>query len=213
MRDKNTKSVAAPLALAGLGAAVLALTVGGVSAVLNAQTQNLQAQPVTTGTLSITMSNNGAGFSQNITNLAPGDVANRYVSLENDGTLEGQNLTLLVNGSGSQALVADGATTRALQLSVTSCSQLWDAASGVCAGTTSSLLTNATLSTLSNAVTLENTAFDAGQTRHLQLALSLPDQNETTTNGVAPTQTVQGQEVSLTYTFGFTQRTASTSSE
>lgn len=198
MHDIKQKSITTPLALAGFGAAVLMLSVGGVSAVLNAQAQNPQAQSVTSGTLSLTMSDNGVGFSQGISNLAPGDVVNRYVTLANDGSLDGQNLTLGVVGTGSQALISDGALTRALTLSVNSCSVAWDPTAGTCAGSSSTLLTNATLSTLSNAVTLDSATFTAGQLRHLQLSLVLPDQDETSTNGVPPAQTIQGQSASLT---------------
>jgi hypothetical protein len=213
MPNTRRKSVATPLALAGLGAAVLALTVGGVSAMLSAQTQNPRVEAVTAGTLSLSLSDNGAGFSQDVSNLAPGDVVNRYVNLTNNGSLDGQNLSLAVTGVGSQALITDGLSTKALTLSITSCSVSWDAMTGVCAGTSSSLLTGATLSTLANGKALENSAFKSGQVRHLQFALTLPDQSETTTNGVTPAESIQGQKVSLSYTLGVTQRAATTNNQ
>lgn len=213
MSHTRSKSIAAPLALAGLGAAVLALTVGGVSAMLSAQTQNPQAEAVTSGTLSLTMLDNGAGFSQAISNLAPGDVVNRYVNLTNSGSLDGKNLTLAVSGIGSQALITDGLTSKALTLSVKSCSVNWDATTGACDGTSSALITGTTLSSLASGVTLDNAAFTSGQTKHLQFALTLPDQSETTVNGVAPAGSIQGQQASLSYTFGMTERTSVTSNQ
>ena len=42
------------------------------------------------------------------------------------------------------------------------------------------------------------------------MKIELPDQNETTTNGTLPTNTVQGGAVNVTYTFDLAQRTATT---
>lgn len=212
MEKRKPRSIATPLALAGLGAMVLALTVNGASAVLSAQTNNPTVESVNAGTLNLSMADNGAGFSQGISNIAPGDTVNRYVNLTNSGTLDGRNLTLAVTGTGSQSLIADGTSSRALKLTVKACSVAWDATAGTCAGTSTTLLTGTTLASLAGGVGLESVAFNSGQSRHLQLSLALPDQNETTTNGITPTETVQGQTTQLSYNFGITQRTAATSS-
>jgi hypothetical protein len=50
----------------------------------------------------------------------------------------------------------------------------------------------------------------AGSTVKLQLALSLPDQTETTVNGVRPAGSIQGLSAALTWTFSETQRLATT---
>jgi hypothetical protein len=42
------------------------------------------------------------------------------------------------------------------------------------------------------------------------MKMELPDQNETTINGVYPTNTVQGGSVNITYTFDLAQRVATT---
>jgi hypothetical protein len=53
-------------------------------------------------------------------------------------------------------------------------------------------------------------AIQSGNVAHLQITTQLPDQNETTVNGNLPATTIQGQSATLTYTFGETQRTATT---
>lgn len=213
MKTQQSQSVVGPLALAGLGAAVLVLSIGGVSAVLNAETQNTTPQLLDSGTLTLSMSDNGVGFSQDIQNVAPGDVINRYVNLTNTGTLDGRDLTLAVSGTGSQALITNGSTTQALTVAVSSCSVAWTVATGVCSGTSAVLLPATTISTLSSAQTLENASFSSGDLRYLQVGVSLPDQTETTVNGVFPADTIQGQSVSLVYQFGLTQRLAETSND
>ena len=43
-----------------------------------------------------------------------------------------------------------------------------------------------------------------------QVEVSLPNQNETTTNGTLPVGTIQGLNASITWTFSEAQRTATT---
>jgi hypothetical protein len=51
----------------------------------------------------------------------------------------------------------------------------------------------------------------AGDIKYLQLKLELPNQDETTVNGIPNvTNTIQGGTVNLTYTFDLAQRTAVT---
>lgn len=50
----------------------------------------------------------------------------------------------------------------------------------------------------------------AGSALNLQVSLTLPDQNETTTNGTVPVGTIQGLTAALTWTFTESQRTATT---
>ncbi|HEX7307206.1 TasA family protein [Lentzea sp.] len=201
-----------PLAFAAVGTATLVAMGTGVWATLSATATNTTPEQVTSGTLKLTMANNGTGFSQNITNMAPGDVVNRYVDLTNGGTLDGQALTLQVAATGSPQLVTDGTTSKALRVSVMQCTGgTWNAGTGACTGgTASSVLAATPLSGLASAVSLLPGSFASGGTTRLQVSVQLPDQAETTVNGVAPAGTIQGQSVSLTYTFNETQRNATT---
>lgn len=187
----------------------------GVWAGLDATAFNASPQAISSGTLSLTLADNGAGFSSSITNMAPGDVVNRYVDLTNGGNLDAQGLTLAVAATGSSTLITDGtspATTKALTVAVNSCSTSWTAATGVCAssGTVTSLLSATTLSSLSSATSLISGSIANGAVEHLQIAVTLPNQSETTTNGSFPSTSIQNQTANLTYTFDEAQRTATT---
>ena len=45
---------------------------------------------------------------------------------------------------------------------------------------------------------------------HYEVSLSLPDQNETVTNGALPANTIQGLTTSITWSFNELQRDATT---
>lgn len=199
-----------PLAMATVGGAVLVMMGAGVWASLSATASNVDPQEVSTGTLKLTMTPNGAGFTQSISNLAPGDVVNRYVDVANSGTLDGQALTLAVTGTGSTPLTTDA--TRGLAVTVTECvGGTWTAGTGVCSGTTSALVSSKPVSTFGTATSLVSGAVASGETRELQVTVTLPDQTETTVNGALPANTIQGLSTQLTYTFAETQRAAATS--
>lgn len=210
--DARRRSAWRPLAVAVTGGALLMTAGFGVWAGLNATAFNTTPQSVDSGTLSLSLDDNGVGFSSSISNLAPGDVVNRYVDLTNDGSLDAQGLTLSVAASGDSQLITDGtspSTSKALKVSVTSCSSEWDP-SGTCADTTSSLLTATTLSAMNSAHSLVADSIAHGAVVHLQISVQLPDQDETTINGSAPTGTIQGRTATLTYNFQESQRTATT---
>ncbi|MEY3076000.1 MAG: hypothetical protein RLZZ131_126, partial [Actinomycetota bacterium] len=82
--------------LAGFAIGISMVTIfgQGVLASLNATVFNTSAQSLTAGTLKLDLANNGNGFNSSISNLVPGDVVNRYVTLTNTGTLDGIGLTL-----------------------------------------------------------------------------------------------------------------------
>jgi hypothetical protein len=185
----------------------------GVWASLNATAFNTSPESVSSGTLSLTLVDNGDGFTTNVTNMAPGDVVDRYVNLTNGGNLAAKALTMSVAATGSSTLITDGTTppTKALTVAVNTCSGgTWAAATGVCSGTSSSLLGATTLSSLASAQSLIAGAIAVNEVEHLQIVMTLPDQTETTTNGSAPATTIQGKSASLTYTFTESQRTATT---
>jgi hypothetical protein len=206
---RTKRSAWRPLAMATVGGAVLVTMGVGVWATLNATASTVDPQTVTNGTLKLTMAARGTGFTQAITNLAPGDTINRYVDLTNGGTLDGQALTLKVTGTGTTALTTD--TTRGLKITVTECvSGTWTATTGACTGTKNPLLTDKPINDLATATNLITGSIGAAEVRGLQVTVKLPDQTETTTNGTLPTNTIQGLTTNLTYTFAETQRTATT---
>jgi spore coat-associated protein N len=202
--SRGGRRTAAAIAVALVG---VAITGAGVYAALNATAFNSSAQTVSSGTLKLSYTDNGAGFSTSITNMAPGDVVNRYVDLANNGTLAARNLTLSASDATPTKLSTDA--TNGLHVTVTSCSTAWVAVTGTCTlGTTSVLLNNVAVSTLSSASTLISGALAASYS--LQFTITLPDQTETTQNGTLPANTIQGLSASMTWTFGEVQRAATT---
>lgn len=198
--------------MATIGGAVLILG-NSVFAGLNATVS--AANGSTSGTLVLSSANNGAGFTQSVSNLAPGDVVNRYITLTNGGSLDAQSIGLAVTATGTPTLITDGispATNKALTLAVFSCTGgTWNATTGNCSGTVNTEVAATPLSAFSSKKTFAVTpSLLASGTQNLQLQITLPDQNETTVNGVAPTNTVQGGSVSLSYLFSEAQRTATT---
>ncbi|MEU4745105.1 TasA family protein [Actinosynnema sp. NPDC023658] len=210
MQHNRRRPAWRPVALAAVGGSVLVAMGVGVWATLTATAANVTPEQISSGTLKLALGNNGAGFSQSITNLAPGDTANRYVTLTNGGSLDAQALTMQVAATGSTTLVTDGATTRALRVTVSQCSGAWTPATGACNGDKAVLLNATPLSGLASAASLLPGAITASGVENLQISVQLPDQNETTVNGALPANTVQGQSVNLTYTFSETQRSAVT---
>jgi hypothetical protein len=187
----------------------LALTGTGVLAGLNAEASNPHAESVTGGTLKLVMTDNGAGFRSAVSGLAPGDTVQRYVDLANTGTLDGKALSLRAADATPTLLTGD--PTKGLHVTVTECSGAWSATTGECAGSSTRVLGDTPVSTLLAApAALSSGDVTAGATRHLKVALTLPDQDETTVNGMPPTTTVQGKTAALTWTFTMTQRDGTT---
>ena len=217
MSGLATRSASRPnprlIAAFAVGATGLAVTGGGVYAALNATASNTTAQNATSGILNLTMANNGGGFSQGVANLAPGDVVNRYVTLTQGADLDAKDLALKVTDATPTLLTTDA--TKGLRVTVRQCVggdwTVTGAGAGTCAGTSTSVLaTNVPLSSLATSPAALASSVAAGSTVKLQLALSLPDQTETTVNGVRPTDSIQGLSSALTWTFSETQRTATT---
>ena len=207
-RNRTRRTTKARLhAAIAFGIAALAITGGGVFATLTATTFNPTPQTVTSGTLSLSMANSGAGFSQGISNLAPGDTVNRFVTLTQGAILEAQALTVAVGDTTTSKLTSDPAS--GLHLTVNQCTVAWTYASGVCSGTTTTLLTSTSLSSLiSSASSLVSGSIAKSSILYLQMQLVLPDKTENTANGTLPAGTIQGLSASLTWTFGETQRTS-----
>lgn len=200
------RSTSKILLTTAFGAGVLALTGAGVLAGLNAVATGTQA--VSSGTLSLVVSTDvGAGFGQTFSNMAPGDTRNSFVKLTNGSTMAAQALTLGVTGSGATLLSTSA--TKGLAVSVTGCSVAWTLAGGTCGGTSTGLLTTTPVATLSSTPgSLVPGAVAVDAVYYLKVSVSLPDQIETTTNGVVPAGTIQGLSTTLTFSFNELQRDA-----
>lgn len=198
----------------GLRLTVLAATIVGaillvgssVYADLNATATNTSAQAISSGSLELTMTDAGAGFGQAVSNLVPGDVVHRFVTLSNSGTLDGTGLTLGVGAATASKLTTDA--TKGLQVRVDRCTAAWNTTAGTCAGTGSTLLASTALSSLIGSPQAFSglTGLAAGDVLYLRITVSLPSQTETTVNGVLPASTIQGLSASLTWSFTEVQR-------
>jgi hypothetical protein len=199
-----------PLALAAIAASLLAIAGTGVRATLSAIAQADTPPEISSGTLLLTLDDVGDGFSIDISDLAPGDTVDRFVDLENVGTLDSEELGFAVSASGDSVLVTDGAapsTTRALTLAIDRCTVAWTVATSTCGGTVSSLLATQTLgAAILGGNNLLGLTLDSLDTVHLRIQFVLPDQDEVSTNGVLPTPTVQDAAVVITATFRVDQR-------
>jgi spore coat-associated protein N len=197
--------------IAATAVAGLAITAGGVYALLRAQAFNSTAEVVNTGTLSLTLGSNltSVGFGQTITAMAPGDVVNRYVSLTNaagTNAVDGKNLVLqLSDQSAPTALTLDAA--KGLQVTVQSCTAPWTVTSASCTGGTQGSAIALPAATFTTAPqTLVAGAFPAGTTLYYKVGVSLPSSvTETVTNGTPPVGSVQGLASSLRWTFSIDQ--------
>ena len=209
--SKGAGSVALKVAIAAT--AVIggtALVSSSVFASLTASATNTTGGSVTSGTLKLTQAASTVplitgGFETAISNMAPGDTINRYVTLTNAGNLDAITPTLGLSGTGPTLLTSDA--TKGLQIVVNNCSIAWTSA-GVCTSpaTTTPVLASTSAAALATpkALTLTNTA---GFVSNLQISITLPNGTENVLNGALPTVTIQGLSTVLTWTFSQTQRT------
>lgn len=206
-RPRGFRALVATSAMIG----ALFLVGNSVFAALNATASNPSAHTITSGTLKLALTNNGVGFGTTISDMAPGDQVRRFVTLQNNGTLEGKDLALAASVGAGSKLTTDG--TYGLKLTIDSCSVAWDASTNTCGGTTTSRLASTSFLTLIGATAPGTTlsgfsSITAGQSIYLRFTFLLPDQAETTVNGVLPSGTIQGLTAAMTWTFNEVQRTA-----
>ncbi|MEY2634670.1 MAG: hypothetical protein RIS75_610 [Actinomycetota bacterium] len=186
----------------------LGLATASISATLTAEAFNTQALDITSGTLSLELTDNGAGFATAVSGILPGDTVHRYITLSNTGDTDGKSLTVALSDSESNVLT--GNATTGLQGQVTSCSVTWTASTGVCGGTETVLIASTSLNSIKNTPVSLVSSLSANADLNLQFALTLPASTEVTINGVAPANSVQGLTAGLTWTFTESQRTSST---
>ncbi|HXX90669.1 MAG TPA: hypothetical protein VEI83_10650 [Acidimicrobiales bacterium] len=205
--------------LAGVFTLAVALfTAAAVYAGLTAQATG--TEQVSSGTLNLTVGADApsVGFSNFTGLMAPGDVDNVAVNLNNTGSLaSAAGMTLWVAGSPVNALTNGSAAGEGLDVTITQCSVAWSAG-GTCSGTATSILAQTAVSSMNSAgtaVALSNVpalAASTGQVAHLQVSLTLVG-TEASTNGVSPSPTIQGLTTTLTYTFTEQQRAPVTTNQ
>lgn len=209
---RRTRTVVA----ASFGVGALALTGAGVYAGLTAQA-NTTAETVSSGTLLLTMApeTGAAALSVAVSNLAPGDVDNRYVVVTNSGTLVGKNLGLAVTDGTVPRSVLSTSATNGLSVSILACSGPWVVATNFCsaasltptvAGTTTPYLAKTSVSALGTRVAFTGPIAPAAAAAYSLRISTYMDGTETVTNGALPGGTVQGLTATLTYTFSEDQR-------
>jgi len=197
---------------AGFAVSILLLTGAGVYAALTATATGTSA--VTSGTLLMTLTPDGTsgGLPETVTNMAPGDVYNVYVNVNNTGTLaSAAGMTLGAVAAPVTALTNGSIAGEGLTVTMTQCSVAWSA-TGTCAGVTTTILASTLLSAFGTPRALSNVpalVASTGQLAHLQFSLSLAG-TETSVNGVLPAQTIQGLSTTITWTFTEQQRTGQT---
>ena len=210
LRERAVRAPAwIPLATAAVAAALLGTTVDGSQATAlpaalplaapapgSASAVGTSVGSAAAGTLLLVLRENGAGFTQAVTGLAPGDAASRYVDVVETGTLDGRRLTV--------AASATGALVPGLSVTVDGCrGGAWQPATGVCTGTVARLLGSTALSALSQPQVLD----PLGPARRLPLrvTLTLADREERAVNGVLPAGTLQGAQAALRWSFAVVQ--------
>jgi hypothetical protein len=159
--------------------------------------------PVTTtissGTLSINLTQQGYAVPVTTTGFLPGDSMTRAVNLANDGNSPLGSVTLTSAATATSVLTTD--TANGLQLTVKKCSVAWtqggtaSAPTYTCSGTETLIGTAPAVTTM----TINGAAsLTAGGTDYLTFAISLPTSAD---------NTFQGKSASLSLTFTGTQRT------
>jgi spore coat-associated protein N len=196
---------------AGFAVSVLLLTGAGVFAALTATATGTSA--VTSGSLLMTLTPDGTstGLPETVTAMAPGDVYNVYVNVNNTGTLaSAAGMTLGAAANPVTPLTNGSIAGEGLTVTVNQCSVAWTV--GTCSGVTTPILASTLLSAFAAPQALSNVpalAASTGQLAHLQFSLSLAG-TETSTNGVLPTPTIQAQSTTITWTFTEQQRAGQT---
>src|SRR5206468_5465631 len=124
------------------GAALIALGVISFNAWATFTASQSTTNTIATGTMSIVLANGPTAFSSSVSNMVPGDHAERFVDVHTAGTLTMSSLKLASDatcgGCASSALDTDA--TNGLQLVVDNCSQAWTLhanATATCGGSSS----------------------------------------------------------------------------
>jgi spore coat-associated protein N len=201
------------------GSVGLSVAASSASAGLDAIAYNTTGQSITTRTVSLVQSAGSlnsvlsGGFGTAIGSMVPKDTRTFYVNLLT-GTETTTALTLTTSDSATSSVLTRD-DTRGLFVTIQSCSIAW--ADAVCTGgETSTVMSNVALATFNTdkQAVPSPPVLIAGdiapvKTLYLRVKLALPDQNETTINGVAPTVvggSIQNNTASIRWTFRVLQR-------
>ncbi len=220
LTDRDEKRGRTRTLLAAVFALAVALfTASAVYAGLTAQATGTETVSSGTLNLALTPGDQGSGFPNTFANLmAPGDVDNIYVNLNNTGTLaSAAGMTLWVGASQVNALTDGAVSGEGLAVTMTQCSVAW--VGGACSGGTTTILAPTMISTMNTSATavalanIPSLAASTGQVAHVQVSLSLAG-TENSVNAVPPSPTIQGLgPVTLTYTFTEQQRAGVTTNQ
>lgn len=186
----KTRKVALSVAAAALAAALI-----GVGAYAEWSTSTSQNQTVSAGSVNLT--SGVAEVSMDASNIAPGDTIKRRVTLNNTGSLDLGSLTLDSSGGATPPSMYTGPS--GLTLTVEKCDGgTWNASFVCSSGTTSSVFATGSVD-ISSPVDVKAAldADTAGSDDALLFTVALPT--------TAP-DTMEGQSVTITYTFDGTQR-------
>ena len=181
-----------------IAAASFAATLVGVGAYAEWSTSVSKSQTVTAGSLDLAASGTDQ-LAVAATGVVPGDTIQRQLDLVNSGTIDLGSVTLgSTGGATPPAIFTD--TTNGLQLSLSGCSQAWSGASAPysCGGTVTPVYSGPASISPASDETADLTSATAGGTDYLLFELSLPT--------TAP-NSMQGQSVTINYTFTGVQRT------
>lgn len=173
------------LGVGAVGAAAL-LAMGGVFA---AFTGTVSAGPQSIGTGSLTLALDPAAgsslaqYTATITDVVPGDVHNRFVTLRNSSaTVNVASGTLTVTDAPGTTLLGTGAN--GLTIRVDRCSVAWTLPAGTCGGTTTTVVTQQTLNALGTAKAITGLTMAPGDSWYLRVTTSLPSAADNTYKGL-----------------------------
>jgi predicted ribosomally synthesized peptide with SipW-like signal peptide len=185
----KTRKAALSIAAAAFAAALI-----GVGAYAEWSATTSEAQTVTAG--SVDLASGVTEASMDASDVAPGDTIRRRVTLTNTGSLDLRTLTLASSGGATPGTIFTD-TTNGLQLQIQKCTVAW-AADYTCSGTTSSVYASGPVGISPAQDVAASLAADiTGGVDNLLFTVSLPT--------TAP-DTMEGQSVTITYTFDGLQR-------
>ncbi len=177
-----------------IGAALIAMGVLSFNAWAAFTASQSTSNQIGTGTMSITLADGPTAFASNVSDMVPGDYAERFVDMSTGGSLTMQNIKLASSATSSSTLDTDA--TNGLQLQVDNCTVAWTLhanATATCGGSSSAVLSQRAV--IFSATTLSNVHLD-GTTDHLRFQWYLPSADD---------DSFQGKTSTIQYTFTGTQ--------
>ena len=179
------------------GAALIALGIISFNAWADFTASQSTTNQISTGTMSIVIADGPTAMSVNVSNMVPGDYAERFVDMHTAGSLTMSSLKLAstagCGGCASTALDTDA--TNGLQLQVDNCNVAWTLHANATATCASSSSVWSQRAVIQSATTMSNVHTD-GTTDHLRFQWFLPHSAD---------DTFQGLTSKIQYTFSGVQ--------